>query len=101
MKGSTMSDKALYEQKIQAEFDTCKAQVAKFKAEASGASADVQIKMNKHIKQLEDKMSEGQSKLAELVAATEEKFESMKKGVESIWQSTKSTLYHASKDFSN
>ncbi len=94
-----MSDKKLYEQKIQAEFDTCKAEVAKFKAEASSASADAQIEMNKQIKQLEEKMSEGKTKLAELVAATEDKFESMRKGVESIWQSTKSTLHHASKHF--
>lgn len=94
-----MSDKKLYEQKIQAEFDTCKAQVDKFKAEASSASADVKIEMHKQIKQLEDKMSEGKTKLAELVAASEDKFESMRKGVESIWQSTKSTLHHASKHF--
>jgi len=94
-----MSDKKLYEQKIQAEFDTCKAQVDKFKAEASGASADVQIEMHKQIKELDEKMSEGKTKLQELVDAGEEKFEDMKKGVESIWQSTKSTLHHASKHF--
>jgi len=94
-----MSDKKLYEQKIQAEFDASKAQIAKFKAEASGASADIQIEMHKQIKQLEEKMDEGKSKLAELVDASEEKFEEMKKGVESIWQSTKSTLHHASKHF--
>jgi len=94
-----MSEKSLYEQKIQAEFDTCKANIDKFKAEASGASADAQLEMNKQIKQLEDKMSEGQMKLAELKAATEEKFNDMKKGVESIWQSTKSTMHHVSKHF--
>ncbi|KFL35432.1 MULTISPECIES: hypothetical protein [unclassified Sulfurospirillum] len=94
-----MSDKKLYEQKIQAEFDTCKAQVAKFKAEASGARADVQIEMHKQIKQLEEKMDEGKTKLKELVEASEEKFDEMKKGVESIWQSTKSTLHHATKHF--
>ncbi|WP_263832677.1 hypothetical protein [Sulfurospirillum oryzae] len=94
-----MNDKALYEQKIQAEFDTCKAQIDKFKAEASGASADAQIEMHKQIKQLEEKMSEGKTKLAELVDATEDKFDALKKGVESIWQSTKSTMHHASKYF--
>ena len=94
-----MNDKKLYEQKIQAEFDMCKANIDKFKAEASNASADAQIEMNKQIKQLEEKMHEGQSKLKELVDATEEKFDTMKKGVESIWQSTKSTLHHASRHF--
>lgn len=94
-----MSDKKLYEQKIKAQFDECKAQVDTFKAEASSASAAAQIEMHKQIKQLEEKMSEGKIKLAELVAATEEKFDAMKKGVESIWQSTKSTLHHASKHF--
>ncbi len=94
-----MSDKKLYEQKIQAEFDASKAQIDKFKAEASGASADAQIEMHKQIKQLDEKMSEGKTKLAELVDAGEEKFDDMKKGVESIWQSTKSTLHHASKHF--
>ena len=94
-----MSEKNLYEQKIQAELDTCKAKVAHFKAEVSSANATVQIEMNKKIKQLEDKINEAQAKLVELVAASEEKFVAMKKGVESIWQSTKSTLHHASKHF--
>jgi len=94
-----MSDKKLYEQKIKAHFDECKAQLVIFKAEASSAAATVQIEMNKQIKQVEEKMHEGHIKLAELVAASEEKFDAMKKGVESIWQSTKSTLHHASKHF--
>lgn len=94
-----MNDKELYQQKIQAEFDASKAQIDKFKAEASGASADAQLEMHKQIKQLDEKMSEGKTKLAELVDASEEKFDDLKKGVESIWQSTKSTLHHASKYF--
>ena len=94
-----MSDKKLYEQKVQAELDTCKAQINKFKAEASGASADAQIEMHKQIKEIEEKMHQGQTKLDELVSATEEKFDSLKKGVESMWQSTKSSLHHASKHF--
>jgi hypothetical protein len=94
-----MSDKKLYEEKIKTQFDECKTQVEKFKTEASSASANAKIEMHKQIKQLEEKMSEGKIKLAELVAASEEKFDAMKKGVESIWQSTKSTLHHASKHF--
>lgn len=94
-----MSDKALYEEKIKAQFDECKSQVDQFKVEASNASATAQVEMHKQIKQLEEKMSEGKIKLAELVEAGEEKFDAMKKGVESIWQSTKSTLHHASKHF--
>jgi len=94
-----MSDKTLYEQKIQEQFDTCKTQIAKFKAEATHASATAQIEMHKQIKQLEDKVSEGQTKLAELRVASEEKFDTLRKGVESIWQSTKSTLHHVSKHF--
>lgn len=94
-----MSEKIAYEAKTKAQFDECKTQVEKFKTEALNASEHAKVEMHKHIKQLEEKMSEGQTKLAELVASSEDKFESMKKGVESIWQSTKSTLHHASKHF--
>ncbi|AFL68350.1 hypothetical protein [Sulfurospirillum barnesii] len=94
-----MSDKTVYEQHIKAHFDECSAKVDAFKEEASKANETAQIEMHKHIQYLEEKMSEGKAKLDQLVCASEEKFESMKKEVESIWQSTKSTLHHASKHF--
>ena len=64
-----MSDKELYQQKMQAKLDEWKAEVDKLKAKASGASADAQLEMNKQIKALESKIEEGKAKLSELAIA--------------------------------
>ena len=44
-----MSDKKLYQQKMQAQLDEWRAEIEKLKAKASRASADAQMKMNKQI----------------------------------------------------
>lgn len=87
-----MNDRELYQQKKQAQLDEWKAGVDKLKAQASSASADAQLEMNKHIKTLEGKMEEGKSKLSEFAKAGEDTFESVKKGVESAWDSTKTAF---------
>ncbi|KHE91831.1 MAG: hypothetical protein K8F52_03055 [Candidatus Scalindua rubra] len=47
-----MDDKELYQQKKQAQLDEWKAEIDKLKAKASGASADVQLEMNKQSRRL-------------------------------------------------
>lgn len=87
-----MNDRELYQQKKQAQLDEWKAGIDKLRAQASMASADVQIEMHKQLKVLEGKMEEGKSKLSEFAKASEDTFESMKKGVESAWDSTKTAF---------
>lgn len=94
-----MSDKELYQQKMQAQLDEWKAEVDKLKAKASGASADAQLEMNKQIKALESKIEEGKAKLSELAKAGEDAWESIKDGVESAWGSLKSAVSDAASKF--
>jgi hypothetical protein len=76
--------------------DEWKAELDMMKAKASGASADVQLKMNKQINVLESKIEEGKAKLSELTTASEDAWETIKDGVESAWDSLKSALSNAS-----
>ncbi|MGA9045726.1 hypothetical protein [Sulfuricurvum sp.] len=90
-----MSDKALYQQKKEAEIAIWKSEIVKLKAKASLASADAQIEMNKHIDALEKKIDEGKTKLSDLIKATDEMYESMKTNVESVWDSVKTAFNDA------
>lgn len=94
-----MNDKELYQQKMQARLDEWKAEVDKLKAKASGASADVQLDMNKQIKVLERSIEEGKAKLSELAEASEDAWGSIKDGVESAWDSLKSAATDAAGKF--
>jgi len=87
-----MSDKELYQQKLQAQLDEWKAEVDKLQAKASEASAAAQLEINEHISALESEIDEGRAKLAEVAAMGEEAWESVKEGVESSWGALKSTF---------
>ncbi len=94
-----MSEKELYQQKKQAQLDEWEAEVDKLKAKASGASADAQLELNKEIEELEGKIEQGKSKLAELADASEGAWGSIKEGVESAWDSMKSSFRDATAKF--
>ena len=90
-----MNDKELYMQKLQARIDEWRADADKLKAKASGASADVQLDINKQVRVLERNIEEGKAKLAELAATSEDAWESIKDGVESAWDSLRSAATDA------
>jgi hypothetical protein len=56
-----MSEKKLYQQKMQAQLDKWKATVDMLKAKASGVSADAKLKLNQRVKDLEVKIDEGKA----------------------------------------
>lgn len=94
-----MNEKELYQQKKQAQLDEWTAEVDKFKARASGSSADTQLKLNKQIEELEGNIERGKAKLAEISDASEDAWESIKEGVESAWDSIKSGFSDAAAEF--
>ncbi len=96
-----MNDKSLFEQKKQAELDLWSADMDKLKAKASMASADVQLKINEHIRDLEDKYDDGKSKLSQLKESAEDKYEAMKDGVESAWDKLASGFNDVKAKFKN
>lgn len=94
-----MSKKELYEQKMQAQLDEWQAEVDRFNAKASGASAKIQLELNEEINALEGKIKQGKAKLAEVTAASEDAWESIKEGVDSAWDSLKSAVSDAKAKF--
>lgn len=90
-----MNKRELYQQKKQAQLDEWKAEVDKLRAKASGESADVQLELKKRIAALEGKIGEGKTKLAKIVDASEDAWESAKEDVESAWDSIKSSFSDA------
>lgn len=94
-----MSKKELYKQKIQAQLAEWEADIDKFKSKASGASANVQLELNKEIKTLKVKIAQGKTKLAELADASEDAWESIKEGVDSAMDSLKAAVNDAKSKF--
>ncbi|MCI0653690.1 MAG: hypothetical protein L0Y39_04350 [Methylococcaceae bacterium] len=94
-----MNEKEMYQQKLEAQLDEWKADIAKLKAKASGAKADAQIAMNKHIEALERRLEDAQVKLSELVNASDNAWNSVKTGVESAWNSLRFALSDAASKF--
>ena len=94
-----MDDRELHRQKYQAQLDEWKADVAKLKARAAGAKADAQIEMNKHVKELDQKLHEAGARLSELAAAGEETWDSARKNVESTWAALKAGVGAAAAQF--
>ena len=94
-----MKDRELYRQKYQAQLTEWKADVARLKARAAGAKADVQIEMNKHIKDLEQRMHDVNAKLAELAGASEEAWDSVRKNMEKTWDALKAGVSAARAKF--
>lgn len=88
-------EKALYQQKRQAQLDEWKASLDRLKASASGADAEARIELNEHIKTLENKIEEGKEKLAELAAAGEDTWEAVKTDLESAWGALSAAAYDA------
>ena len=88
-----------YQQKMKAQLDVWKADVDKLRAKASGKSADAKLKLDQHLKDLEMRIDEGKAKLAELAAASEDAWDSVKEGIESTWGSLKSAIKDASAKF--
>jgi hypothetical protein len=87
-----MSDKDTYKEKMQAQLDEWKEEVGKLKEKAAGISAEAKAEINIKIQGLEEKMNEGKTKLEELADATEDAWENVKVGLDSLWNSVKQTI---------
>jgi len=94
-----MNEKALYQQKKQAQLDAWKADVDKLKAKASGASADTQLALNKQIEVLEGTIGEGEAKLGRIADASEEAWALIKESGESSWGLMKAAFSDAAARF--
>jgi hypothetical protein len=94
-----MTEKELYRQKLQAQLDEWKAEVALWKARASNAGASAQIEMHKQVEDLDHRMQEAGRKLSELATAGEDAWDSLKKGADSALDSLKAAVGEARAKF--
>jgi predicted nuclease with TOPRIM domain len=90
-----MSEKELYQQKLQAQLDEWEVKMSQLRAQASGASADAQVEWNQRIEKLEGEMASLKEKLAALGAAGEDTWESLQGDLDSAWKSLQVGLTNA------
>lgn len=94
-----MNKKDLYLEKMKAQLDELQAEVDKLKAKSAGASADVKIKIDHHLKEMQHKMKDGKEKIAEIAKSSDEAWESMKEGLDASWESLKHAFSEAASKF--
>lgn len=82
-----MNDRQLYLKKMHAQLDEWKAEAAKLEARAEQADADAQLKARAHARKLEERIEAGRAELARVADAGEDRWESIKKNVQSAWAS--------------
>jgi len=90
-----MRDKELYRQKRQAQLDGWKADLDKMKAKAAEASADAKLELNKQIDEMDRRIEQGDSRLAEIAATSEDAWDSIKGGMDSAWDALASGFKEA------
>jgi len=91
-----VSERELYQKKMRAQLDEWKAELAKMKAQAEGASADAQLTWKREVEELEREIAQGERRLEELGEASGDAWESVKRGAESAWESLSSGFRKAS-----
>lgn len=94
-----MSTKEAYRQKINAELGLAQAKLVEFKAEAKNAAADIRVKYNEHLDELQGMVDTTKEKLKELDAASEDAWEHLKEGIEGAWNSLGTALKDTTKKF--
>lgn len=94
-----MSTKDAYKQKIEAEIELAQAKLAELKAHAKNVAADVRIKYEGMIDDLERMLDTTKTKIRELGSSTDGAWEDLKGGVESAWGDFKSGLGKAASKF--
>jgi len=82
-----MSTKEAYKQKINAELGLAQAKLVEFKAEAKNSAADIRVKYNEHLDELQLMVDTTKEKLKELDDAGEDAWEHLKEGIEKAWNS--------------
>lgn len=94
-----MIDKEEYRRKLQEQLDEWKAEAARLKVRAAGARAEAQIELKERVHELEHRIREAGDRLSALAEASEEAWDTARKGVESSWRTLKASLAAATATF--
>lgn len=95
-----MDRKDAYEDKLQAQLDDWKAQIASLRAKAEKASAEARLKFIDEVDDLRAHQKTAQAKLDALQQAQGEAWKDMKSGIETAWDDMGKAMRHAAKRFS-
>lgn len=94
-----MSTKQAYKQKLDAQMNEWRAEIDKLRAKFNKADADTKIETEKEIGQLEARFEAAKAKMRELSDAGDEAWESLRKGIDSSFDSMKSAFQEAKAKF--
>jgi hypothetical protein len=81
-----------YKQNLQLQLDEWRNEIELLKAKAAQAENETKIEITQQVKELEVKVEDAETKLAELADAKEDTWESVKKRVESSWDSLRKSI---------
>lgn len=98
-RGFEMSERDAYKQKIEAEIELAHAKLLELKAHAKNVAADVRIKYEGKIADLESMLDATKSKLGELGASSGDAWVELKGGVEAAWGAFTTGLGNAAAKF--
>lgn len=97
--GGKMNEKDLYKQKLKAQMYDWQTKLAGLKAKVGGASMGAKLELNQLVMELENKVAEGRAKLADLDSTTDESWDMIKDGVETIWDGITTAFDNVSSKF--
>jgi chromosome segregation ATPase len=88
-----------YQKKIEAQLNEWRDDIDRLKVKAKAATAEAKQKYEESINKLELKMTEGKSKLRDLTDSSEDAWETVKEGADSIWDTMKATFSEVKEKF--
>jgi len=94
-----MSERDLYEKKLKAKIDEWKADAAKMRAKAEGASADAQLEWKREVDEIEAEIERAEHRLSELRDAGGDAWASLKQGADDAWASISKGFEKAAERF--
>jgi uncharacterized coiled-coil DUF342 family protein len=94
-----MTTKEAYQQKLEAQLDEWNAEIAKLKAKADKAEAEIRIAYNQQIEDLRTKEDAMRQKLNELKNSSESAWQDLKSGIDRAWSSLSDSIKSAQARF--
>ena len=98
-KGDKMDNREAYEQKAQAKYNQLNAEIEKINAKLSESDADMKIKYNEKINELNQLREDVQNKLHDIKNSSEEAWEDLKNGFENSSKAMKEAVESAISKF--
>ena len=94
-----MSKRDIYVEKLKAQLDIWNAQIDKFEAQAKQASASAKAGYEEQIKLLHQQRDLAKAKFAEIQVASDEAWEDLRQGADTVWTAFRESLEKAMSRF--